>query len=30
MTDELSEIKAALELINSRLDRIEGQVRARP
>ncbi|MFI2302876.1 GntR family transcriptional regulator [Actinacidiphila glaucinigra] len=30
MADELSEIKVALELINSRLDRLEGQVRARP
>ncbi|HEY9371723.1 MAG TPA: winged helix-turn-helix domain-containing protein [Streptomyces sp.] len=28
--DELSEIKAALDLINSRLDRLEGQVRERP
>ncbi|MGW0632614.1 GntR family transcriptional regulator [Streptomyces sp. NPDC002758] len=30
MVNELSEIKAALELINSRLDRLEGQVRERP
>jgi DNA-binding GntR family transcriptional regulator len=30
MADELSEIKAALELINSRLDRLEHQVHARP
>ncbi|MFJ9726144.1 GntR family transcriptional regulator [Streptomyces sp. NPDC101209] len=30
MVDELSEIKAALELINSRLDRLEAQVRERP
>lgn len=29
MANELSEIKAALELINSRLDRLEGQVRER-
>lgn len=30
MADELGEIKAALELINSRLDRLEHQVRERP
>ncbi|MFF7138934.1 winged helix-turn-helix domain-containing protein [Streptomyces sp. NPDC008196] len=30
MIDELGEIKAALELINSRLDRLEEQVRERP
>ncbi len=30
MADELGEIKAALDLINSRLDRLETQVRARP
>ncbi|MFI1510112.1 GntR family transcriptional regulator [Streptomyces sp. NPDC020597] len=30
MTDELGEIKAALDLINSRLDRLEDQVRERP
>lgn len=30
MADELSEIKAALDLINSRLDRLEDQVRERP
>ncbi|MEV0966876.1 winged helix-turn-helix domain-containing protein [Streptomyces sp. NPDC049910] len=30
LTDELSEIKAALDLINARLDRLEGQVRERP
>ncbi|MFE7772871.1 GntR family transcriptional regulator [Streptomyces sp. NPDC057445] len=29
LAGELSEIKAALELINSRLDRLEGQVRER-
>ncbi|MEU6318222.1 winged helix-turn-helix domain-containing protein [Streptomyces sp. NPDC047009] len=30
MADELSEIKAALDLVNSRLDRLEQQVRERP
>ncbi|MFC9912065.1 GntR family transcriptional regulator [Streptomyces sp. NPDC127197] len=30
MVDELGEIKAALKLINSRLDRLEEQVRERP
>ncbi|MET9893603.1 GntR family transcriptional regulator [Streptomyces sp. NPDC006465] len=30
MADELGEIRAALELINSRLDRLETQVRERP
>jgi GntR family transcriptional regulator len=30
MVNELSEIKAALELINSRLDRLEDRVRERP
>ncbi|MBG0854623.1 winged helix-turn-helix transcriptional regulator [Streptomyces spinoverrucosus] len=30
MADELSEIKAALELINSRLDRLEDRVHERP
>lgn len=30
LIDELSEIKAALDLINSRLDRLEDRVRERP